>query len=89
MEDKERDLSAQFIDMDEQFFTPTMAKYQQQLRQSPKSDTSRKNTRPASMFNKSSTKPSSLESKLVRKNSFERGSIIHFAITGECALSRR
>ncbi|EPB89041.1 hypothetical protein HMPREF1544_04164 [Mucor circinelloides 1006PhL] len=30
IEDSERDLSAQFIDMDEQFFTPTMAKYQQQ-----------------------------------------------------------
>jgi hypothetical protein len=30
VEDSERDLSAQFIDMDEQFFTPTMAKYQQQ-----------------------------------------------------------
>ncbi|KAF1803452.1 hypothetical protein FB192DRAFT_1279402 [Mucor lusitanicus] len=30
IEDAERDLSAQFIDMDEQFFTPTMAKYQQQ-----------------------------------------------------------
>ncbi|KAI8075403.1 autophagy-related protein 13-domain-containing protein [Gilbertella persicaria] len=29
VEDTERDLSAQFIDMDEQFFTPTMAKYQQ------------------------------------------------------------
>jgi hypothetical protein len=30
VEDAERDLSAQFIDMDEQFFTPTMAKYQQE-----------------------------------------------------------
>ena len=30
VEDSERDLSAQFIDMDEQFFTPTMAKYQQE-----------------------------------------------------------
>ncbi|KAG1464155.1 hypothetical protein G6F46_005360 [Rhizopus delemar] len=28
VEDRERDLSAQFIDMDEQFFTPTMTKYQ-------------------------------------------------------------
>ncbi|KAG2209257.1 hypothetical protein INT47_005549, partial [Mucor saturninus] len=31
VEDAERDLSAQFIDMDEQFFTPTMAKYQQEF----------------------------------------------------------
>lgn len=30
VEDSERDLSAQFIDMDEHFFTPTMAKYQQE-----------------------------------------------------------
>ncbi|KAG0952632.1 hypothetical protein G6F29_001125 [Rhizopus arrhizus] len=30
VEDRERDLSAQFIDMDEQFFTPTMTKYQEE-----------------------------------------------------------
>ncbi|OBZ85789.1 Autophagy-related protein 13 [Choanephora cucurbitarum] len=30
VEDTERDLSAQFIDMDEKFFTPTMTKYHQQ-----------------------------------------------------------
>lgn len=61
--------------MDEQFFTPTMAKYQQQeqlKRQSPKRETPRKNTtRPASMFSKSSTTPSSLESKLVNNLIFD------------------
>jgi hypothetical protein len=30
VDDMERDLSARFIDMDEQYFTPTMAKYQQE-----------------------------------------------------------
>lgn len=45
VEDVERDLSAQFIDMDEQFFTPTMAKYQQEY-------TSK---RPVSMYNISSS----------------------------------
>lgn len=30
VEDMERDLSARFIDMDEHYFTPTMAKYQQE-----------------------------------------------------------
>ncbi|KAI7906082.1 autophagy-related protein 13-domain-containing protein [Cokeromyces recurvatus] len=33
IEDTERDLSAQFIDMDEQFFTPTMLKYKQEQQQ--------------------------------------------------------
>lgn len=41
VEDSERDLSAQFIDMDEQYFTPTMAKYQQEYTSKP---------RPVSMF---------------------------------------
>lgn len=35
VEDSERDLSAQFIDMDEQYFTPTMAKYQQEYTSKP------------------------------------------------------
>ena len=30
VDDMERDLSARFIDMDEHYFTPTMAKYQQE-----------------------------------------------------------
>ncbi|KAI9478374.1 MAG: autophagy-related protein 13-domain-containing protein, partial [Benjaminiella poitrasii] len=33
IENSERDLSAQFIDMDEQFFTPTMLKYKQEQQQ--------------------------------------------------------
>ncbi|KAL0140256.1 autophagy-related protein 13-domain-containing protein [Mucor lusitanicus] len=76
IEDAERDLSAQFIDMDEQFFTPTMAKYQQQQgkqkqKQQETDDyfqpaTAAKSTtatRPVSMFAQS-TQRASLESKL-------------------------
>lgn len=79
IEDSERDLSAQFIDMDEQFFTPTMAKYQQQqqLQQQQgkqkqqqdtddyfKPSTTTTAARPVSMFTQS-TPRASLESKLV------------------------
>lgn len=51
VEDSERDLSAQFIDMDEHFFTPTMAKYQQQEYTRP---------RPVSAYTPSSNRRESL-----------------------------
>ncbi|CEP10443.1 hypothetical protein [Parasitella parasitica] len=77
IEDSERDLSAQFIDMDEQFFTPTMAKYQQQQQQQKQKQKQREqddsdgyfrpsvttSVRPVSMFARSSPR-ASLESKL-------------------------
>ncbi|KAI8645677.1 autophagy-related protein 13-domain-containing protein [Parasitella parasitica] len=77
IEDSERDLSAQFIDMDEQFFTPTMAKYQQQKqKQKQRQEQQRQqdsdeyfrssvatSARPVSMFARSSPR-ASLESKL-------------------------
>ncbi|CAO3642403.1 unnamed protein product [Mucor fragilis] len=77
-EDAERDLSAQFIDMDEQFFTPTMAKYQQQQQQQQgkqkqqqqqdaddyfRSPPAATTTRPVSMLTPS-TQRASLESRL-------------------------
>jgi hypothetical protein len=49
VEDTERDLSAQFIDMDEQFFTPTMAKYQQQQQQQQQQEAG-SGSRPVSMY---------------------------------------
>lgn len=54
VEDAERDLSAQFIDMDEQFFTPTMIKYQQQQQEERyRKSGNKSSTRPVSMFEKS------------------------------------
>lgn len=77
IEDSERDLSAQFIDMDEQFFTPTMAKYQQQQQEQQQKQKQQQEdtdgyfrssaiatTRPVSMFTKATT-GASLENKLV------------------------
>lgn len=77
IEDSERDLSAQFIDMDEQFFTPTMAKYQQQQQEQQQKQKQQQEdtdgyfrspaiatTRPVSMFTKSTTS-ATLENKLV------------------------
>lgn len=55
VEDSERDLSAQFIDMDEHFFTPTMAKYQQQEYTRP---------RPVSAYTPSSSSSNRRESLL-------------------------
>lgn len=78
IEDSERDLSAQFIDMDEQFFTPTMAKYQQQQQQQQQQKQKQQQqnadeyfrspaiatARPASIFTKSTTR-ATLETNLV------------------------
>ncbi|ORZ12262.1 autophagy-related protein 13-domain-containing protein [Absidia repens] len=44
VDDSEKDISARFVDMDEQFFTPTVAKYQQNYRTSPTRQ------RPSSMY---------------------------------------
>ncbi|KAI8988522.1 autophagy-related protein 13-domain-containing protein [Mycotypha africana] len=60
IEDTEKDLSSHFIDMDEQFFTPTLAKYQQQQQQQQSSN--RPSTRPVSMLSNRSP-PTSINSR--------------------------
>lgn len=49
VEDSERDLSAQFIEMDEQFFTPTMMQYSNNNSNSRRQKDEKK-PRPMSMY---------------------------------------
>ncbi|KAG0186158.1 autophagy protein 13 [Apophysomyces sp. BC1034] len=67
LEDCERDLSARFIDMDEHYFTPTMAKYRQE--QDPQPQQKR---RPYSMYESETELAKETESEDVELEDFMR-----------------